>query len=109
MTGTNGFRISFRKMAATIITAARTGTAAHQSHSRYFGLTLPRSSRRRIKPICPHCTSELKFEQGRDGPKADDAVTCYFHGFIGTRAQVDLAVAKRAQTHICDEIKVEIS
>jgi len=53
---------------------------------RYYGLTLPRSSRRRIKPIYPHCTSELKFEQGRDGPKADDPVTCYFHGFIGTRA-----------------------
>jgi len=59
---------------------------------RYGGATAASKPKQNVK--CPHCTSELHIEQRGDNPAPDDPVSCYFHGLIGTRHSVMLAVGK---------------
>ena len=41
---------------------------------------------------CPYCTSHLTIGEDKHDPKPDDRLSCYFHGEIGTRQEIYLAV-----------------
>ena len=54
--------------------------------------SIPGELRHAVK--CPRCTAELTIEQNGYDPEADDLVSCYFHGQIGTRQDVLQAVQR---------------